>query len=78
MVSNPVATISAQTLINPILKGREANDAARKIFVIVFATTARKIEVPATTIDTCPFLASDVIDTLIASTSVNHAKKETI
>lgn len=78
MVSNPVATISAQTLINPILKGREANDAARKIFVIVFATTARNIDVPAITISICPFLASDVIDTVIASTSVKPATNETI
>ena len=78
IVSIPAPTIRAQTLIRPILNGREANDAARNILVIVFATTARKMEVPATIIDTCPFFASDVIDTLIASTSVNQATKETI
>lgn len=45
----------AQTLIRPILNGREANDAARNILVIVFATTARNIEIPTTETDNCPF-----------------------
>lgn len=70
--------MSAQTLMSPILNGRDAKDAARKILVIVFATTARNIDVPAIMISTCPFFARDVIDTVIASTSVKPATNETI
>ena len=77
-MSKPTATIKPHTLMRPILNGRDAKDAARKILVIVFATTARNIDVPAIMISTCPFFARDVIDTVIASTSVKPATNETM
>ncbi|MCA9377653.1 hypothetical protein KC711_01915 [Candidatus Peregrinibacteria bacterium] len=60
------------------MNGRDAKDVARKILVIVFATTARKMEIQATGIAISHFCAVLVIVVVIASTSVKPATNETI